>query len=304
MDHHNQFRRAAIDRGIPDDEIDEFTDHLRFAIHLGSAGDGEQVVGQRGGLPRLPVGAEWPSDGSGSPLPFVASVDCAVLPRVGGLPLPEDGSLLFFLHHENDLLAPLGTDVPEFARVVYVPAGAETAVASPPPGHDSTTPFHEDIPFLTPERPLSASVQPELPEWIEDDEYDFEESDQVIEEQLLGELEHVDDLCELVDELWPESDRGLVVNLGGYCSEIGGQNDPWTQMAHIGITSRLDDSDFPGSERFQPGEVEKYRLTREWVTLAQFPTDSEVHYGCFLISRDDLADKRFDRTLSFTMFTE
>ncbi|MBB5960752.1 hypothetical protein FHS29_007380 [Saccharothrix tamanrassetensis] len=50
--------------------------------------------------------------------------------------------------------------------------------------------------------------------------------------------------------------------------------------------------------------MEKYRLTREWVPLAQFPTGSQYHYGCFLIGRDDLADKRFDRTLSFTMFTE
>ncbi|MEU4805668.1 YwqG family protein [Actinosynnema sp. NPDC023587] len=304
MDHYEQFRRAAIDRGISNDEIDKFTDHLRFAICLGSPGHDEQVVGQRGGLPRLPVGAEWPSDKRGNPLPFIASVDCAVLPRVGRLPLPEDGSLLFFLHHEDDLLAPLGTDVPEFARVVHVPAGAETAVASPPPGHDSTTPFHENIPFLAPEGPLSAWVQPELPEWIEEDDYDFDELDSAIEEQLLDELEHVEDLCELVDELWPDADGNLVITIGGYCSEIGGQDDPWTQMARAGITSRRDDSDFPGSERFYPGEVEKYRLTREWLPLAQFGTRSEVHHGCFLISRDDLADKRFDRTLSFTMFTE
>ncbi|WP_433270914.1 YwqG family protein [Actinosynnema sp. CS-041913] len=304
MDHYEQFRRAAIDRGISNDEIDKFTDQLRFAICLGSAGHDEQVVGQTGGLPRLPVGAEWPSSGRGNPLPFIASVDCAVLPRVGGLPLPEDGSLLFFLHHEGDLPAPLGTDVPEFARVVYVPAGTETAVASPPPGHDSAMPFHEDIPFLAPECPLSAWVQPELPEWIEEDDYDFDELDAAIEEHLLGELEHVDELCELVDELWPDPDRSSVINIGGYCSQIGGQDDPWTQMAHIGITSQLDDSDFPDSERFQPGEVEKYRLTREWVPLAQFHTGSQHHYGCFLVSRDDLADKRFDRTLSFTMFTE
>ncbi|HUQ55244.1 DUF1963 domain-containing protein [Lentzea sp.] len=69
-------------------------------------------MGQGGGLPRLPVGVGWP----GTSLPFIASVDCAALPRAEGLPLPEDGSLLFFLHHEHDLLAPLNTDEQESAR--------------------------------------------------------------------------------------------------------------------------------------------------------------------------------------------
>lgn len=188
----------------------------------------------------------------------------------------------------------------EFARVVYVPAGTETAVAAPPPDHDSTTFFHEDIPFLLPEYRLTAWVQPELPEWIEEEDYDFGSE---VEEHLFNELKHADGLCELVDELWP-GNGSATIRFGGYCSQIGGSDTPWTQMKYVGITSQLDHPDLPGSERLAPSDMEAYRLTREWLPLAQFDTGSEVYYGCFLISSDDLADKHFDRMLSFTMFSE
>ncbi len=300
MDRYEQFRRAAIEQGIPDDEVGRFAEHLRFEISARGADPGEEVVGQSGGLPRLPVGVEWP--GGGSPLPFIGSVDCAALPRAEGLPLPEDGSLLFFLHHEEDLLAPLTTGEQPYARALYVPAGTETVVASPPPGHDSARFFHEDLPFLIPEHQLAASVRPVLPEWIEESDYDF---DSLLLEQLFDDLKHADELCELVDALWPAQGRGGFLRIGGYCSEIGGQDPPLTQMEQVGFGGLQEAGpSLPGEERFTSSEKVEYRLTREWVPLAQFYTESDYYYGCFLISFDDLAAKRFDRMLSFTMFTE
>jgi uncharacterized protein YwqG len=302
MNRHEQFRRAAIERGVPSDEADEFADQLRFAIWLGVGGPGEEVVGQRGGRPRLPVGAEWPSSGRGSPLPFIASVDCAALPRAEGLPLPADGSLLFFLHHEEDLDAGPTEGGPEFARVLHVPAGTDTAVASPPPDHESTTFFHEDIPFLAPERLLSAWVDPVLPKWIEEQDVEFEAD---VVKRLFDDLAHLEELCELVDDLWPESDRDPALRIGGYCREIGGQDGPWTQMAQAALRARHGDpSDLPRSERIRLRREEEYRLVRERVPLAQFHTESDVYHGCFLISSDDLAATRFDGMRSFTMFTE
>lgn len=47
----------------------------------------------------------------------------------------------------------------------------------------------------------------------------------------------------------------------------------------------------------------EFRLIREWVPLAQFPTEFEVHYGRLLITLDDLAAGRFGRTRSFPKFT-
>ena len=287
MDRYEQFRSAAIDRGLPEDEAVKFADQLRFAVWLGTARPDEQVVGQEGGLPRLPVGTEWPATGSGSPLPFIASIDCALLPRVEGLPLPEDGSLLFFLHHEDDVEAEAHTEEPEHALALYVPAGTETVVASPPADHDTRTFFHENITFLQPEQPLAAWVETALPKWITEDDHDFGSA---VEEDLFEELKHVEELRELVDVLWPDQDRSPVLRIGGYCSQIGGQNTPWTMMAYAGFSD--------GSEA---GE---YRLVREWLPLAQFYTASEYYYGCFLICSDDLANLHFDRMRSFTMFSE
>ncbi|WP_370461608.1 DUF1963 domain-containing protein [Micromonospora sp. Llam0] len=129
MDHQGQFRHAAIALGIPDDEVSRFTEHLRLSIRL-SGGSGGVPVGQFGGLPRLPVGMDWPSDGVG-PLPFIFSVDCAALPRVDGFGLPAAGSLLFFLAHEQAA----ATGERRYGRVVFVPAGTDTEVAAGSTGH-------------------------------------------------------------------------------------------------------------------------------------------------------------------------
>ena len=79
-------------------------------------------VGQMGGLHRLPEGMPWPARGS-MPLPFIASFDCAARPRVDDLPLPADGSLLFFLHHDrayDEREEFEKDDEMAYARVLYV----------------------------------------------------------------------------------------------------------------------------------------------------------------------------------------
>ena len=299
MDHHERFRSAAIERDIPQDEVDKFADLLRFAIWAGPSRAGEEVVGHFGGLPRLPVGVEWP--GGGSPLPFMGVVDCAAFPRTEGLGLPADGSLLFFLHHEEDMEEHPST---EYSRVLYVPADAETEVASPPSDHDTRTFFHENIPFLVPEYRLTAWVEPVLPDWIEERDVEFK-ADAV--KQLFDELKHIDQLCDLVDELWPDQDqdRFCTLRIGGYCRRIGGQDGPLAQMAFDEVRRQwAAEPDMSTEERFRLRHEEELRLNREWVPLAQFPTESEFYYGCFLISSDDLAAKRFDQMRSFTMFTE
>ncbi|MFD9700311.1 DUF1963 domain-containing protein [Lentzea sp. NPDC059081] len=300
MDRYEEFRRAATDRGIPAGEIDRFTGQLRFAIWTGKAGADDTEAGQLGGLPRLPAGLEWPRADS-YPLPFIGSVDCAALPRVDGLPLPEDGTLLFFLHHEEDMEGQPHEGASEYARVLHVPAGTETTVADLPPGHDLSM-FCEEIPFVIPEERISAWVHPDLPEWLEDRDAEFETADV---KQLLAELEHVDQLCELVDELWPSPSRGSALRFGGYVSEVGSSDGPWTQMADDTLRNAPEPYlDLPREERFRRLHEEEDRLVREWVNLAQFYTQSDVYYGCFLISAEDLAAGRFGEMRSYTMFTE
>jgi hypothetical protein len=295
MDRYEQFRSAAVDRGIPQDEADEFAGQLRFAVWTGPSRAGDDVVGQFGGLPALPVGVEWP--GGKYPLPFIGSLDCAALPRAEGLDLPADGSLLFFLNHEEDVEE---HPTSAYSRVLYVPAGTETEVASPP-SEDRMRTFHEEIPFLVPERRLAARVRPVLSNWIKRD-VRFQ-ADAV--KQWVGELKHIDHLRGLVEDLWPGEERFGLLRIGGYCREIGGGFSPWEQMAFDNLRSRqAADPGMSREERNRIEHEEESRLIREWVVLAQFPTESDVHYGCFLIKADDLAARRFDRMRSFTMFTE
>jgi hypothetical protein len=67
---------------------------------------------------------------------------------------------------------------------------------------------------------------------------------------------------------------------------------------------RVAGSELSLDERLRLQGEEKEQLVREWLPLAQFPTQSEVYYGCFLLRAEDLAAKRFDQMRSYTMFTE
>jgi hypothetical protein len=311
MGYHQQFYRTAVDRGIPEDEVGAFAEFVRFAIWTTPQPTGVPV-GRSGGLPRLPVGMEWPSAECG-PLPFVAALDCAALPRVDGLALPEDGSLLFFLHHEWAYDAFSVTGEQQFARVVYVPAGVDTEPAKEP-DHDEHMFYDVTRDFVGPEHHLYATVAAELPGWFEDLDEDDEDEDQDErprgKEHLALHLTHLEDLCALVHELWPEG-RDAVVSLGGYSMDIGGLRTdhmfetPETDMADVVLKARRQAGEppVPPEEREARLEKEALRVMREWVPLAQFVPD-DVYRGRFLIRHEDLAARRFDRARSFTAFTE
>ncbi|MGW0216538.1 DUF1963 domain-containing protein [Micromonospora chokoriensis] len=287
MDQQGQFRRAALELGIPDDEISRFTEHLRLSIRL-SGGSGGVVVGQFGGLPRLPVGLAWPAAG-GSRLPFVFSVDCAALPGVDGPGLPADGSLLFFLDHEEDHL----TDDPGYARVVYVPAGTE--VAECPAGHE----------IVSEEYDVSATLVARLPDWFdtdqEEDEDDLSPFQQQVARDLERDLPHLDELRALASDLWPP-DGGLAsACLGGYVDD-----EVMTSIAEQSLVGRemAGEIVIPVAKWYSHVEREKHRLTSEWMSLARFSLADEFYSGSFLIRHDDLAAGRVDKALSVTGFSE
>ncbi|MFD6138381.1 DUF1963 domain-containing protein [Promicromonospora sp. NPDC060271] len=309
MDRHLQFRRAASERGIPEDEASTFAEFLRFAIWLSPHPTAGAPVGRYGGLPQLPVGMEWPSSRYG-PLPFVVGFDCAALPRVDGLPMPADGSLLFFLHHEWAHEAFSVTGEQEFARVVYVPADVGTTTAEEPE-HGEEVFDNTELSFVGPEHDLYATVAAELPGWFEDDDEDEDEDTPSEGHEHLGlHLSHLEELCALVRELWPPG-RGATVSLGGHSMDTGGLRTdhmfetPETRMADDALRARRQAGEpvVPPDERARQLELEALRLMREWVPLAQFVPD-DVHRGRFLIRRNDLAAGRFDKALSFTAFTE
>ncbi|GLY50340.1 hypothetical protein [Lentzea sp. NBRC 102530] len=114
----------------------------------------------------------------------------------------------------------------------------------------------------------------------------------------------IDRLCEVVGELWPEKDDRYrsTLQIGGYCRNAGTSDDPHTQMSYDSVRSR--GADLPIEERLRLQHEEEHQLVRQWLPLAQFPTQSEVYYGCFLLRAEDLAAQRFDQMRSYTMFTE
>jgi len=290
MDHHGQIRRAALALGIPDDEVSWVIQHLRLSIRL-SRESGGVPVGQFGGLPRLPVGMDWPSDGV-SPLPFIFSVDCAALPRVDGFGLPAEGSLLFFLDHEQAAATAEG----RFGQVVYVPAGTDTEVAT-----GST----DDV-FVGEQYDVGATLRAEFPDWFGADDEDEEDEDEddlsPFQQQLARDLErdlpHLDELRTLAHDLWPSHDGYVSACIGGYADEkvvesIAEQTLAWREKTGEIV--------IPVAKWYSHVEKETHRLTSEWVSLARFPVDNEFYYrsaGSFVIRLDDLAAGRLDKALS------
>jgi hypothetical protein len=292
MDYHDQFRLAAIAQGLPEDETVRFAELIRFGIFAGGREDGVRV-GRLGGLPRLPVGMAWPGQPTGFPLPFMASLDCAALPRIAGLDLPEAGSLLFFLDPEAAFEACSIADEQEFAQVVYVPAGVETVAAEQPSAAEQ---------FLGPEVDLFATVHPDLPpdlpERIQDLTMIHLRSD------LVRDMPHLEEFHALLRSLWPAGRPWISagVLIGGYT--VSAQDSPEGQL--IDEDRRREVGALPpGEDRLRRGMEEEYRVIRRWVPLAQFAVPHEEFMnGRFLIRFDDLSARRFDRALSFCEFTE
>ncbi|GAA0503505.1 hypothetical protein Ade02nite_35790 [Paractinoplanes deccanensis] len=278
MDHQGQFRRAALELGIPGDEISTFTSHLRVTIRLGGRGrSGGAPVGQYGGRP---VGVD-------SSLPFIFSVDCAALPEVDGFALPADGTLLFFLDHEKDHLDDAAWEH-RYARVVHVPAGT-------------------DLTFEGKEYDLTATLVADLPDWIDPDEDEDEDEDDLspFQEQLARDLErdlpHLDDLRALADELWPRDSGLATAYLGGYLDD-----EVITSIAEQSLATREKAGEItvPVAKWYSHLEREKHRLSSEWVSLARFTLSDDFYRGTFVIRHDDLAAGRVDRALSVTEFSE
>ncbi|MEV2255197.1 DUF1963 domain-containing protein [Streptomyces sp. NPDC050147] len=293
MDHQGEFRRAALELGIPDDEISRFSQHLRLSIGLSGVGGGSPV-GQFGGLPRLPMGMKWPSAGD-ILLPLLFSVDCGALPRVDGFDLPADGTLLFFVDQEKDH----GDSSGRYARVVYVPDGTETAVAEAP----SSVCVREQL-------GLCAELRAELPLWLQEGEdedwheywedLDWEDMSpfqQQLVRYMERDLPHLDELRTLAYGLWPS---GAFVVIGGYADD-----EVINSIAEQTLAGREKAGEIPAipiAKWYSHLEKEKHRLTSEWISLASEARAYEEYYTSFVIRHDDLAATRVGEALAVTGF--
>ncbi|GLY15713.1 hypothetical protein Kisp01_27280 [Kineosporia sp. NBRC 101677] len=294
MSRREQFVRAAVERGHSPSEAESFTRFLRFAIGTNGRVNGP-VVGRNGGLPSLPVGLEWPRSEYG-PLPFVVSYDCAALPQVEGLPIPPTGTMLFFLHHEDDYESDAKDQ--QHAQAIYVPLGAETVEAAEPEHAESMFSDWERN-FVRPQRELYAWVRADLPEWLSRDEADLS----AFQRELVQDLPHRQDLCALAQELWPAGED-CDCQLGGYSMHISELSTPHLyETPEVAMAREKVEVSTGESAKDHLLEQETHRVMGEWLPLAQFQID-EVYIGRFLIRPDDLAVGRLEGVITCTEFTE
>ncbi|WP_030017328.1 YwqG family protein [Streptomyces monomycini] len=183
--------RLAAER-LPPDVAGRWRALLRPAVRLTRPDDRRAPlagppVGHLGGRPELPDDVPWPVWEGNGPLTFVASLSLSALAGLPGaeldIPLPKDGTLLFFVSYgpgQGDGVPGIGPDGQQGARVVYVPEGTPVAERRVPGGleepyrrvrlsaePETTWPGHED--FWRGDL-VGASPGDDLPEWL--DEFD------------------------------------------------------------------------------------------------------------------------------------
>ncbi|MEU3353323.1 YwqG family protein [Streptomyces sp. NPDC037389] len=283
---------------LPADLAERWISLLRPAARLVTTpepGAEDVVVGRLGGLPELPEDMAWPVWEGRGPLSFIASVDCAALPKGAlDIALPADGTLSFFYFDGqiDDGGALVWSEDPETwvgARVIHVPAGVAVAERDWPVVDD------EDVEF-EPYRavPLTARV-----EWTAPDSWHPDFLSALRRDGDAGDQDHPSHPAEaeaFVEALW-DLERAADHLIGGHANPVQGPVED--EIAHGYL--RRDGADIPWSDPRIADEA------RRWTLLAQIDTDdaADMMWGdCgalyWLIRPEDLAAGRFDQAM-FTM---
>lgn len=255
---------------------------LRPAFHLRALEPGETRVGYLGGDPKMPADLEWPTWEDHGPLYFVAALDCAEVPTEHlDIPLPDSGTLLFF-YFDGLGESPVAYNDPDSVingtRVIHIRADADTTVRTRP---DGAAPFP------------SLDLAGELIATVPDNE----------NAALIAAYGDPDDPVAYTDyptvdpngtDFWEaltafRRDHSPHHRIGGYALPVQGQVEPeGAQVLH------------PGSD--EEAEAARKDLATRLVLLAQIDSDARTQMGWgdagrlyWLISRDDLAARRFEK---------
>jgi hypothetical protein len=87
-----------------------------------------ETLSQLGGLPILPAETDWPRASDGTPLHFLARIDCSDLPEPRA-PLPDSGILQFFARIDDEM--DWITQTSDVCRVLYAATHAGREVSPP-----------------------------------------------------------------------------------------------------------------------------------------------------------------------------
>jgi hypothetical protein len=238
IDRLEPFREEARKRGVPEENTARWITAVTLPcamLHLADdAPQGAPAAGTIGGRPHLPADMPLPR------LPFLASVDLAAIPwDATGLPLPADGTLLFFADTKD--LSPVGGNSPHL--LVYLPAGTPVTERTPP------SPSDEHWPEPFPEAELRMTLDPSLPNRAE-----------CSEGHPYGD--------ELGGAWWDASDSVATPGM----LQIGGHpwvwsNDPrpsgdWVLLAELGVDDMLDNDLCLTQWVIRPEDLAAHRFDR------------------------------------------
>ncbi|MEC3981245.1 YwqG family protein [Amycolatopsis sp. H20-H5] len=268
---------ALAEQHLPAEAAARWISLLRPAVRLSAAeSGGGVVVGRLGGAPELPAKVEWPEWPGNGPLSFVASVECAALPRRElDIALPADGTLLFFYfdgQFDDGSALVYCADPASMAgaRVVYVPAGTLVEPRAAPEG---LTPFEQvkltaDVVSTPPQPGHALLCEAKLA------------SGETLDEALDA-AGFEDVLIDAISEPWHQ--------IGGHARPVQG-----------GVEFEIAITALGGGEIWSDP-----RLGAEaarWILLAQIESDGDLMWGdagalYWLIKPEDLAARRFDKAL-------
>jgi uncharacterized protein YwqG len=245
------------------------------SIYLTSGEESEDPTSRLGGRPNLPKQMKWPV-WKRAPLPFVAQLDLAEIPKIEGLPLPSSGSLHFFYEGGETAWGFQSKDKGS-AQVIYTP------------GSLSEYPLH-DLPEGVPDELEFTGLR------LEPGPNDVSLPD--ISDQLVEELHMTPDergkYYEFL-EAWRMSKPATFHRVGGYPEPIQGDPKLEAQL----VTNGLYCGDPTGYKRGE--ELGLYPGSADWELLLQVDSDDaanmmwgDVGRIYFLIRRQDLLSRAFE----------
>ncbi|MEU8799636.1 DUF1963 domain-containing protein [Spirillospora sp. NPDC048819] len=263
----DRFRRAALESGIPPEDVERWLELARRRVKLTTEAQGPPV-GRLGGPVMLPPDLHVPALDGDLPEHLIATIDFAALPEdVTNLPLPRDGHLLLFAFPDLD-----GCD----GSAVYIPAGTTVQVRH--------VEYDYDPGDLQADMDFDNELQGEL-HYREDvslPDHSFIEKQEIALD--LAAHPRAEDLREVwsrIDSMTAEESGSVPLRIGGYALDNEGFGDPVVDCAsnHAGS---------PPDRRFK---------SEDWVLLAEWRPGLEHLWSAIVywaIKRRDLEARRFD----------
>ncbi|QXJ21960.1 DUF1963 domain-containing protein [Actinomadura graeca] len=261
----DRYRSAALESGIPSEDVERWLGLVRRRVILTTEGKGPPA-GRLGAPIMLPPGLHVPAVDGEVREHLIATIDFAALPAdATNLPLPPDGHLLLFAYPDLD-----GCD----GSAVYIPAGTTV--------QERKVEYDYDPADLLADMDFDTELQGELrlQEDVSLPDHEFFDTKEIALD--LAAHPHAKELREVWSQA-PGEGHPRCLRIGGYALDREGYGDPVFDCASK-------ETGIPSVEQF---------MSEDWVLLAEwYPSGLEHLWSAIVywaIRKQDLEERRFDR---------